>query len=202
MIIKRGKMRRLLNNKKGAEMTIGTIIVIILALVVLVVLIVGFTQGWGSFGEWLKNIFWPATNLDAVISGCNNACATQSENGYCFQIRDVKFPKDKYPYENGKYNCKALDEMDVGLEPCGTYSSCAPVQPICKPKVNCASLASDKSKCESEGCEYIDPVAATPSAGASPAKCNAPDTWKCSEQSKETCKGFPVGESLKPCKWE
>jgi hypothetical protein len=146
-------MRKIVSNKKGAEMTIGTIIVIILALVVLVVLIVGFTQGWGSLGQWIKNLLGVGgTNLDTVISGCNLACANQMQSAYCDQIRDVTFPEKYASKGNGKYNCRALDGMEVGLEPCTAYSTCPEIKPGCKPKKNCAALDADATACGNAGC--------------------------------------------------
>ncbi len=82
-------MRRL--NKKGAEMTIGTIVVIILALVVLVVLVIGFTGGWGNLWGWLNNLLNPGSTIDAVLSGCTTACSTNSKAAYCDQVRNMKF---------------------------------------------------------------------------------------------------------------
>lgn len=45
-------------NKKGAEMTIGTIVIIVLALIVLVVLVIGFTGGWSNLWTRITSFWW------------------------------------------------------------------------------------------------------------------------------------------------
>ena len=78
-------------NKKGAEMTIGTIIIIILALVVLVVLIYGFTTGWGNLWEKLLGYGGGKVNVQSVIDSCKIACTVSGEYDYCYKKRDVIF---------------------------------------------------------------------------------------------------------------
>lgn len=159
-------------SKKGAEMTIGTIVIIILALIVLVVLVVGFTGGWGNMWNWLTNLINPGSTIDSVISGCMTACSTNAQNAYCNQIRNVKFG-DTNKDSNGNYNCKGLEKMPgVALEPCQQYSGseCAPIKPSCKPK-SCpapADQSSDKDyACANAGCAY------TAKTDTSEAKCEA-----------------------------
>jgi hypothetical protein len=191
-------MKRLLNNKKGAEMTISTIIFIILALVVLVVLVVGFTQGWGNLWSWLTNLFNPGgVNIDAVLSGCKSACTTASQTGYCIQVRDVKFPTE-LGLENGKYNCRALEEKNIpGVESCGQFVECPKISPSCKPKQECAQFstkdATAKGSCESIGC-YFD--------NADPSKapvCKIADGQCDIQKTKEACAG---AISSKICSWK
>jgi hypothetical protein len=117
-------MRSLVKNKRGAEMTIGTIVIIVLALIVLVVLVVGFTQGWGNLWNWFGNLFGGGNKIDAVVNGCLTACSTKSMNAYCDQMRDVgtkNLPTGLVP---GEYNCKALEKItSVGLTSCDAFSS-------------------------------------------------------------------------------
>jgi len=156
-------MKKLVKNKKGAEMTIGTIVVIVLALVVLVVLVVGFTQGWGNMWTWFTNLWGGGgTNLDAVINGCVTACSTKSQSAYCTQLRDVKFGDDKT--KNGKYNCKGLEGMSgVTLEPCADFN-CAQQRPCvawgktwegtstCAPESEQLTGVTDKGKADEKCC--------------------------------------------------
>ena len=80
-------------NKKGAEMTIGTIVIIVLALIVLVVLVVGFTSGWSNL--WGRiSAFFGGSNVDAVVQACNVACATEARNDFCERDRIVTFEND------------------------------------------------------------------------------------------------------------
>ncbi len=84
------KLRRLLNNKRGSEMTIGTIIVIILALVVLIFLVFGFSTGWTNLWDKIKNLFLGGPNVDTIVQACSASCASQAAYGYCSQVRDMR----------------------------------------------------------------------------------------------------------------
>ena len=117
-------------NKKGVEMTIGTIIVIILALVVLVVIIYGFTTGWGNLWEKITGFGGGDVNVQSVVQSCQLACTTSSTYDYCTRERNVNFGKDDI--KNGDYNCKALEEtsLGVGLGGCDVFdATCIAVKP-------------------------------------------------------------------------
>lgn len=77
-------------NKRGAELTIGTLVIIVLAVIVLVVLVVGFTSGWGNLWANISAFFGGGVNLDTQVAACNTACLTKSTNAFCSQKRDVK----------------------------------------------------------------------------------------------------------------
>lgn len=81
-------------NKKGAEMTVGTIIVIVLALIVLVILIFGFSTGWGTLWDNLKNLIGGGVNVQTIVRACQIACTTNAEYDYCSLPRNVNFGKD------------------------------------------------------------------------------------------------------------
>lgn len=93
---------RQINNKKGAEMTIGTLVVIALAILVLVVLAFGFGTGWANLWEKAKGFFGGGVNVDSVKQACQVACITQRSFEYCCLERDVRFEVGK-PSE--KLNC-------------------------------------------------------------------------------------------------
>ena len=59
-----------MKNKKGAEMTIGTIIIIILALVVLVILVYGFSTGWTNLWEKITAFGGGKTNVQTIVQAC------------------------------------------------------------------------------------------------------------------------------------
>jgi hypothetical protein len=121
-------------NKRGAEMTIGTIIVIILALVVLVVVIYGFTTGWGNLWQRITG-FAPKANIQTVVQSCQLACGQQAVYDYC-KYRNVTFSEnDKNPQS---YNCEDLVRArgaSVGLESCPAISGCTSNLPgkLCGP---------------------------------------------------------------------
>jgi len=84
-------MKELMKSRKGAEMTIGTIVIIVLALIVLVVLIVGFTTGWGNLWGRITDFFSGSNNVDSIVSACNVACSTNAKYDYCERIRTLKY---------------------------------------------------------------------------------------------------------------
>lgn len=84
--LKRGKTEM---NRKGAELTVGTIVIIVLAVIVLVILVLGFTGGWGNLWSRISGIFGSGANIDTVIQSCQVACATESQNDYCVVDRKV-----------------------------------------------------------------------------------------------------------------
>jgi len=116
-----------MKNKKGAEMTIGTIIIIILALVVLVILVYGFSTGWTNLWEKITNFGGGKVNVQTVVQACQLACVTNSEYDYCNKTTDVVFSSDKKDTRNNKYNCKGLESMGTGLV-CDAFD-CNPVKP-------------------------------------------------------------------------
>jgi len=110
-------------NKKGAEITVGTIIIIILALVVLVVLIYGFSTGWGNLWENLIGIGGGKENVATVVQSCQVACSTGSKYDYCGRNRNVVFDaKNKNDPRNRAYTCISLfrEQPEAGLEACSS----------------------------------------------------------------------------------
>jgi hypothetical protein len=97
----------MIKGKKGAEMTIGTIIIIILALVVLVVIIYGFNTGWGNLWDKLTSFGPGKENVQTIVDSCNLACSTGSQYDYC-KLRDVKFKSGNDIYTVSK-SCKNLE---------------------------------------------------------------------------------------------
>jgi len=123
-------------NKKGAELTVGTLVIIVLAIIVLVVLALGFGTGWSNLWSKISNYFTPV-NVDSVKQACVYACNTQATYAYCCQPRNVVVigedgKKDKETYK-GK-SCKELETTKLGFE-------------ICE-KINC-----DEVSCKEEGQE-------------------------------------------------
>lgn len=101
-----------MKNKKGAETTIGTIVIVILAVLVLIVVVAGFTMGWNNL--WAKiNIFTPrGESLDAVAVKCDALCLTNQKVSYCCEDQTIK--------DIGKKKCVDLKEEKPGLIKCET----------------------------------------------------------------------------------
>jgi|SRR3989344_380201 len=79
------KKRAVGMNKKGAEMSVNTIIIIILAILVLVFVIVGFTIGWNKILPFIQS----SNNIKEIADKCTFACTTQAVYDYCVAQRDV-----------------------------------------------------------------------------------------------------------------
>jgi len=115
-----------MKNKKGAEMTIGTLVVIALAILVLVTLIFGFTTGWANL--W-KRISPSAANVDSLRNSCQTDCVTQQKFAYCCSIKQIVTEQGVEPKPGTCYSEKeGLLGIDCSIE-CGSYieSSCPDV---------------------------------------------------------------------------
>jgi len=154
-------------NKKGAEMTIGTIVIIVLALVVLVVLIIGFTRGWDSFMDIFNG---GGENVDSVVRNCAQACLTTGTHSYCESIKTLKF-KIGDKKHTVKLTCNQLEnggslpntKGDTVALP-STELSCSEVDCPTPEEKDCSKLSRDDCK---DGCKWVpDPAAgAAPDAG-------------------------------------
>lgn len=122
-------MRSILDSKKGAEMTITTIIVIVLVLVVLIVVIVGFTSGWANLRDKIFG-FLTKANTDTIVQACQTACSTNSVNDYCTMKRTVVFADTRDKNKTKEYTCKILESEQIGLELC-TNIDCSEVLKTC-----------------------------------------------------------------------
>ncbi len=125
-------MRKLMKDKKGAEMTIGTIVIIVLALIVLVVLIVGFTGGWGNLWGRISAFFTGSNNVDSIVSACNVACSTNAKYDYCERTREIK-------YGEGETATVTCESLEAGKKHAGKIGSA---------KVECQEITCDKTKCD------------------------------------------------------
>ena len=109
-------------NKKGAEMTIGTIIIIILALVVLVVIIYGFSTGWSNLWDKIANFGGGKVNVQTVVQSCQISCTTSSTYDWCSQKRTVIFSADTATTDKKlSWTCDKLQKnrgTEIGLNSC------------------------------------------------------------------------------------
>lgn len=72
-------------NKKGQDLSIGTLILIVLGIVVLVLLILGFTIGWDNLWDRI-NIFGGGAAIGDVIVNCRT---TSDSFTYCNTFHKV-----------------------------------------------------------------------------------------------------------------
>ncbi|MFA7708312.1 MAG: hypothetical protein WCX73_05165 [Candidatus Pacearchaeota archaeon] len=111
-----------MKNKKGAEMTIGTIIVIILALVVLVILVYGFSTGWTNLWDKVTNFGGGKANVQTIVQSCQLACTTLSEYDYCKTRSMIEVDSAGKIQPAREITCKVLEYGNYGLEPCDSIS--------------------------------------------------------------------------------
>ena len=125
-------------NKKGAEMTVGTIIIIVLALIVLVILVYGFSTGWTNLWEKVTGFGGGEINVQSAVQSCQLACTTGSTYDWCTKKRDIVFEDDS---ANAPYTCNELVSVSgTGLE------DCAALKANCVSPINCDDM--DKSRNE------------------------------------------------------
>jgi hypothetical protein len=76
-------------NKRGQELSTGTIILLIIGVIILVLLALGFTSGWSKLFPWITQ-----GNVDHVRSTCSSVCTSGGVDDYCVVQRDL-IPSDK-----------------------------------------------------------------------------------------------------------
>jgi hypothetical protein len=122
-------------NKRGQDLTLGTVILIVLGIAVLVFLIFGFSSGWGNLWDRITNAVGGKANLDTIRSGCELACAQNSIDNWCNHQRTVRFPneitiggkKTKTTAGNCSYFVEEAEILKgLNVEPC--------------PKINCPTI--------------------------------------------------------------
>jgi len=79
-----------MNNKRGQNLTLGTILLIILGLAVLVMLVYGFSVGWGNLFDRITQFTGGSSNIDSVNQACEIACSTQDQYTFCDLTRNVR----------------------------------------------------------------------------------------------------------------
>ncbi len=80
-------------DKKGQQMTLGTIIAIVLGIAVLVFLIFGFSSGWNNLWDRVTS-FSGGANVDTIVQACALKCSSGDKYGFCDQTRTVKFGEE------------------------------------------------------------------------------------------------------------
>lgn len=139
-------------NKKGAELTVGTIVIIILALIVLVVLVLGFTGGWGNLWGRFKGFFGGGdSNVDSIVQACRLACTMESKYDYCTMERTVKAETEVFKVK--LMNNKPTDEI-VKEDTSGVVKAK-------KGKASCKELAEWYGSLGFESCEGLCPTEET-----------------------------------------
>ena len=118
-------MRKL--SRKGAELTIGTLVVIVLAIIVLVVLALGFGTGWTNLWSKISGMFSPV-NVDSVKQACVFACTSQAKYDLCTRTRDVIVLTTDGKKDTTTYAGKTCEQLKafptLGFEACPELEPC------------------------------------------------------------------------------
>lgn len=80
-------------NKKGLEMVMTTVIMIVLSIGVLTLLIIFLNSQTGFLSDFFK-VHSSESNVDAVVSSCNNYATSESAYSYCCEKKNVIVSKD------------------------------------------------------------------------------------------------------------
>lgn len=73
--------------KKGQELSIGTLVLIVLGVIVLVLLVLGFSMGWDNL--FSKIGIYSGSDISSMVAACKVAVSTQSKGSYC-EFKNVK----------------------------------------------------------------------------------------------------------------
>jgi hypothetical protein len=148
-----------MDNKRGQDLSTGTIILIILGIAVLVILIIGFTTGWSFF----KNLISP-TNVDTVIQDCASACETSQQYSFCSAERALRVNEEKFSVKTSCFvmaNLPAFSKYKI--QKCASISC----------DLTCDQIIIDSKKGTAvdavpEGAKYnLTPLVANPETGKS-----------------------------------
>lgn len=126
--------RSLVQNRKGQDLSIGTLILIVLGIVVLVLLILGFSMGWENLWEKI-NIFGGGSSISAVATACDLAAQQDNKFAYCQEFKEVTVGQDN------------------------EYLSCEDqrIQPSLDNKLSCESSREQVNERKMELCEGFTP---------------------------------------------
>ncbi len=98
-----------INNKKGFELTISTIILLALGIMLLIALTLVFTGGWSNFMNHLRG--YEMHDMDRIINECTMACNSGLEYSFCCNERQL---------DDEKVTC--FDLVEKGIIDC--YIDC------------------------------------------------------------------------------
>ena len=81
-----------MQQKRGQELSIGTLVLIVLGIIVLVLLVLGFSMGWENL--FSKIGIFQGSDLSAMTTACKTAAASQSQASYC-EFKSARVDKEK-----------------------------------------------------------------------------------------------------------
>ena len=97
-----------MEDKRGMEMAVTTVIMIVLSIAVLTILIVFLNSQTGFLSKWFKTQ-QTASNVDIVVSVCDGLVTSESVYAYCCEDKEVSFGEGK---QNVKMSCAEISGED------------------------------------------------------------------------------------------
>ena len=79
-----------MRDKRGMEMAVTTVIMIVLSIAVLTILVVFFNSQTGFLSKWFKTQ-QTESNVDSIVSVCDNLVTSESVYAYCCEEKEVVF---------------------------------------------------------------------------------------------------------------
>ena len=141
-----------MKNKRGQDLSIGTLILIVLGIVVLVLLILGFSLGWNNLWEKI-NIFGGGSSVGNLVTACQVKVTSNNKFGYCKEFTLVSTTDGKKEYLNCQdsrvsgsleetLDCDETDATKAGQEYCTTLAKSNSIKSDTKVNgVTCATLS-------------------------------------------------------------
>ena len=102
-----------MRNKRGAELSVNTIILIIIGVLILAFIIYGFATGWGIF----SGLFKKDNNVQDLNTDCDSVCNVYaSQFDYCLKERTLTIDKKDTP----RITCYWLEnkKAELGFKTC------------------------------------------------------------------------------------
>lgn len=139
---------KMVSNKKGQQMTLGTIIAIVLGIAVLVFLIFGFSTGWNNMWNKITELGGGSVNVDDVVRGCEVACASQSVDAFCRQERTINYGDGKTDTGSCKTFLNNKDKVNANIKSCSLGCEGVTLPSLDQePKIDSNSNDEDGKKC-------------------------------------------------------
>ena len=76
--------------KKGLEVAVTTVIMIVLSIAVLTILVIFLNSQTGFLSKWFGT-YESKSNIDDVVTACNNLAAAELVYSYCCEEKEIIF---------------------------------------------------------------------------------------------------------------
>jgi hypothetical protein len=107
-MVKRGKIGQ---EKKAMEMAFSMFVSLVIAIILLILIIVFITGGFTNFKEKFS-LFAPSSNVDALVTNCNNLVINDAKYEYCCTNKTVSLSaKQKF-----EMTCSQIANQSYGTE--------------------------------------------------------------------------------------